>query len=286
MSSGRLWWVKRGTGEAKGPFPAAVIEKNIAQGRILPTDQISVDRDRWQPATSYPDFDVIAASLASNASLKRGAPADGKRRLQREPVAAGQASADPALDARAERSAEVWARLRPARPRQRLLPYLLLTMLVIGLFILAISRTMPSSNETRCSAPAGPAVNFEFCNLEGRSFRGMNLAGAVLRSAHLAGADFGGADLRDADLAYADLRGSLLSEARLDRARLVGAVLKDAVLEGANLQGADLGFADLSGARIKRSVFADARIEQTVLPSGRVCAGPTFSSCESLPARP
>lgn len=286
MSSGRLWWVKRGTGEAKGPFPAAVIEKNIAQGRILPTDQLSVDRQRWQPATSYPDFDVIAASLASTAALKRGAPAEGKRRLQREPTSADRPPAEPALDARAERSAEVWASLRPARPRQRLLPYLLLTMLVLGLFILALSRTMPSSTEARCSAPAGPAVNLEFCNLEGRSFRGMNLAGAVLRNAHLAGADFGGADLRDADLAYADLRGSLFRDARLDRARLVGAMLKEAVLDGANLQGADLGFADLTGARIKRSVFTDARIDQTVLPSGRLCAGPSFSACEGPLERP
>ena len=276
MSNGRLWWVKRG-GEPKGPFPAAVIEQNIAQGRILSSDQISVDRESWQPATDYPDFDVFAADTGGKP--RERAATGPTPRAPGKAAEAAETLDDSALAARLERSERVWASLRPARPRQRLLPYLILSLLVIGLFVLAATRSLPSLSPARCAEAPRPEVDWEGCAMAGRNLRGSHLAGAILRNARLSGADLSGADLRGADLAYADLSEALLRDARLDGARLVGATLKAAVLEGANLTGADLGFADLAGAVVKRSLFTGARFEQTVTPSGQPCSGDGGSDC-------
>ena len=270
MAIGRLWWVRRG-GEPKGPFPAAVIEKNIAQGRILAADQLSVDRQSWGPASAYPDFEVLAANV-NGAARERTQPA------ARGPAAgATVASADvldeAGLTARIARSERVWASLR-------LVPYLLLGLLVIGLFVLAVTRSLPSSSAARCAEAPRPEVNWEYCVMTGRNLRGAQLAGATLRNAQLAGADLGGADLRGANLAYADLSNALLRDARLDGARLVGATLSAAVLEGVSLAGADLGFADLTGAIVKRSLFTRTRFEQTVMPSGQRCSAGGTSDCE------
>jgi len=278
MAIGRLWWVRRG-GEPKGPFPAAVIEKNIAQGRILAADQLSVDRQSWGPASDYPDFDVLAAN-ANVAARERTQPA-ARGPAAGETVASADVLDEAALTARIARSERVWSSLRPARPRQRLLPYLLLSLLVIGLFVLAVTRSLPSSSSSaRCAEAPRPEVNWEYCVMTGRNLRGAQLAGATLRNAQLAGADLGGADLRGADLAYADLSNALLRDAQLDGARLVGASLSAAVLEGASLAGADLGFADLTGAIVKRSVFTRTRFEQTVMPSGQRCSAGGTSDCE------
>ena len=290
MPIGHLWWIKR-AGEAKGPFPAAVIEKNIASGRIVATDQISSDGERWLLARSYPDFEVLAASgkLKTTRAAKDDRLAERRRPTREGPSPAERRETedrrdeeDPQLIARRERSNRVWQSLRPSSSAARLLPFLILALLGIGVFLLSLKGTSMAPLDERCAEPPQPTVNWEFCNRAGQDLHAAKLHGAVLRNMQLAGADLTGADLSGADLAYADLSGALLREARLDGARLVGANLKGAVLEGANLTQTNLSFADFTGAILKRVVLKEVTFERTLLPSGSACSSSDNQNCPRL----
>lgn len=291
MPIGHLWWVKR-TGAPKGPYPAALIEKNITLGRIIATDKISPDGKLWQPAGDYPDFEALLQSARADLSGRRAAEESvAGHRASEEAEAEADADAagdqrearwlaeDAALVARRERSSRVWAGLRPARPGRRSAPLLVVGVLTLGVFALALLQVGSKRPAAQCAAPPGPGVNWEFCPLAGRDFRTSDLQGAVLRNAQLAGADFTGADLRGADLAYADLSAAVLRDARLGGARLTGAVLRGAVLTGSDLRRADLGFADLTGARLTGSLLQDANLDQTILPSGQTCEQAQLQAC-------
>ena len=289
MPIGHLWWVKR-AGEPKGPYSAALIEKNIALGRIKATDQISADGTVWQSASDYPDFEVLLQRTPSELSV---APSD-PWRVERGPLAEPpttldvaathlnderRAAEDAALVARELRSNRVWAGLRPTQPGRRYLPFLILAALTLGVFGLALKKAGYQPPSAQCAAPPAPGVNWEFCNLAGQNFHNTHLQGAILRNAQLAGANFTGADLRGADLAYANLTTALLRDARLSGARLTGASLHGATLDGADLQHAEFGYADLTGASLVGALLEDANFDQTILPTGDICAKPQLQAC-------
>ncbi len=295
MPIGHLWWVKR-TGGPQGPFPTTVIEENIMRGRVLGTDQLSPDGEHWTPASEYPDFDVLAASVRSKLVARR---LDDRRSDRRRPsreisVEAGQreggdrrAAEDPAVVVSRERSNRVWNSLRPQRPNARYLPYLLLAAVTTIVFVVSINWSGGErGTQARCAAQPAQAINWEYCVNDGRDLHATDLQAAILRNGHLAGADLSGADLRGADLAYADLKGALLRGARLEGARLTGAVLRDAILEGANLDGADLAFADLKNALLSGAKLQRANFDRTILPSGRQCTDSASSKCAGVALRP
>ena len=292
MPIGHLWWVKR-AGEPKGPYSAALIEKNIALGRIKGTDQISADGRVWQPASDYPDFDVLLQQAPSE--LAAGSVDAG--RVERRPLAEvpnspdaaamnfnneRRAVEDAALVARELRSNRVWAGLRPTQPGRRYLPFLILAALTLGVFGLALKKAGYQPPSAQCAAPPGPGVNWEFCNLAGQNFHNTHLQGAILRNAQLAGMNFTGADLRGADLAYANLTTALLRDARLSGARLTGASLHGATLDGADLKNAEFGYADLTGASLVGALLEGTNFDQTTMPTGDICAKPQLRACRRV----
>lgn len=293
MTIGHLWYVRR-AGVAKGPFPSSLLEKNIALGRILASDQISPDGTDWRLASTYPDFEVVRRSgeqqvarrrLDERRSERRAAPAPEHpapplRENQREGPDR-RAPEDPSVIERRRRANRVWQSLRNGSASgMRKTPLLLAAGLIAAVILAAVVFAPPPPPATDCAAAAAPGVNWEFCNHAADDLRGAKLTGAVLRNARLAGADLSNADLRNADLAYADLSGAVLREARLDGARLTGATLRGASLVDAVLSGARLDFADLTAATVGGAHFDGAVFDQAIMPNGQLCRPERPSSCD------
>ena len=289
MTTAQLWWVKR-SGEPKGPFPTAVLENNIRQGRVRGDDQLSLDGQSWHPALEVPQF----ASLWSAEPTELAGGVDERSGERREEVGDGSARSgedrrvpeDPILVARRERANRVWSGLRqhPARPNP--VPFIILAVLVLGVFLLSTQGTRLGADDARCSAPAAPEVNWEYCNLVTRDLRGQDLSRANLRNARLLGVDLSGAKLERADLAYADLTGAVLRETNLGGARLVGTRLNAAQVADSLFSDADLSYADFSQAVTSSNRFQGARFADTLLPTAQPCtdeAGKT--ACAALMER-
>jgi GYF domain 2 len=69
MPVGQLWYIKRG-GQQRGPYPPAVVERNIALGRIVATDLLSSDGEQWLAAAEFPNFELHRQSKVSGAARK------------------------------------------------------------------------------------------------------------------------------------------------------------------------------------------------------------------------
>jgi hypothetical protein len=287
MPDRHLWYVRRGE-VWKGPFPIAVIERNIGLGRIVADDQLSTDAAHWRPAHLFPDFDLLCPKAG------RPVPArlDERQRERRRALAAAPESSDPARRQRERRRAEspevvgrrgrsdaFWLSARRVRPSSRGVSLTIATLLLglgAGSWFLHGS---PGPEARDCAAPPQPGRVWDFCDKQGADLRSAQLARASLRNASLAGAD-----LRDADL-----RGAALAYANLTRADLVGADLSGADLKGATLSGADLGrarlrnvnlrFADLSGAELSASELTGADFGNAIWSSGEVCAAVSIGAC-------
>ena len=55
MLSKQLWYTRRDR-EIRGPFPAGQITRYILLGRIVETDQLSIDQISWQPVSKLPEL--------------------------------------------------------------------------------------------------------------------------------------------------------------------------------------------------------------------------------------
>ena len=52
---GRHWYVRRGN-RVQGPYPPPQIERFLLLGRVLPTDRVSDDGERWCPLSEVPEL--------------------------------------------------------------------------------------------------------------------------------------------------------------------------------------------------------------------------------------
>jgi len=287
MTIGHLWYVRR-NGASRGPFSSSMIEKNIALGRIVAGDEISVDGNDWQPAASYPDFAILQRSGRQPVTARRLDERAAERRRTEGAPAAGEPRGrdrrrpeEPQAVERRQRAVRVWQGLRGAHDKGRSAPFILGAALLGSILLAAVVVSPARRSPVDCDARPGPGVNWEFCNKAAADLRGASLRGAVLRNARLAGADLTGADLREADLAYADLRGAVLRDADLSRARLVGIAARAASFEGARLIDADFEFADLFAAAFESAVLAGTRFDQAGMPDGITCNPARPRSCEA-----
>lgn len=256
MSMSRLWFVRRGA-QQRGPFPAALIERNIALGRILPTDELSHDGEAWTAATHYPDFDLLKQEPRPRAYEER----QHERRAQRAALAAvgstqradeRRRQEDPAELARREKTYQTWQGLAAKRQLSQS-AVLLILILAVPLFVAAWYFNSHATREVvDCSEQARPAVTWRGCEMPGR-----NLPAAKLKSANI-----DGANLREAQLSNGDLEAAHLRYANLSQATLTQATLRTADLTGATLRGADLSHADLRGANLSFADLTDANLEQ------------------------
>ena len=275
MTTVERWWVKR-AGEPKGPFPTAVLENNIRQGRVRPDDLLSVDGNNWSQGRDVERFaglwnvaDGTPPAIVDDRAAERrvNLTDEGERSAEQRRL-----PEDPALVARRERANRVWSGLRPQPSRPGWVPLTILCALIVAVFLVSTQGTRLGTSDARCSADAAPALNWEFCDLEGRDLRGQDLSGINFRSAKLAGLDLTGAKLDGADLAYADMTGATLSKTSLRNSRLTGARLNSALLVDSDFSGADLSYADFSQARATGNRFDGAVFSDTQLPSNQPCS--------------
>ncbi|MGD9600570.1 MAG: pentapeptide repeat-containing protein [Gammaproteobacteria bacterium] len=286
MTSGHLWYIRRGA-QRRGPFPIAVIERNIGLGRIVASDSLSTDGENWRPATEFPDFELHRAirergdgarlderQHERRRSEEQGSAATGSRRTgdRRRPE-------DPEVVARRERSYRVWTSLH-AGSRTPSLFYPLLTLGAVALLATAWwTRPSPLQGTAACAAPPANGVNWESCDKRGGVLDGSSLNNAHLRNTVFASASLRAARLQGAQLAYADLTNADLRDADLAGADLRGATLVGANLAGANLANSVLEFADLTGARLGATHFAGARLAGTRWVDGMTCRKGSTGAC-------
>lgn len=276
------WYVKRGD-QVHGPYSWEIIHRNIGLGRVRPTDRLSNDRHLWLPVDEL-------VPLPSGAL--RALPAHDERRSDRRSEAASIDAPDehrglidrrapeaPELRARRERSAHVWAELRPpplAARRALLAIGLVLAVLVAVAAGLAIPRERTIVD---CNGSARAGAVWDFCNKAGMGLDDAQLDRLSARSAQFSGASMAAARLSGADLAYADLSGTDLRLAEMRDARLIGASLRHATLNHANLAGADLRYADLGGASVDGTRLTGARLDHAIWVDGRLCGLNSVGHC-------
>ncbi len=285
MRTSRLWYVRRGD-DRKGPYPAALIERNIALGRIRPSDELSHDDAHWQPATEYPDYEALVHSGREPARQRRLDERERERRAAAQDAAPGQRRgqdrrAPEPLDVARRRALahRVWASLRPMH-RRATRTMLGLALIIVAVVALSIKWVRPPPRSAvDCAAPAAPGVVWDFCQRPAADLARADLRGASLRNTSFVGATLAAARLAGADLAYADLTGADLSEAGLTGSRLTGASLRGTKLAGADFTDADLAFVDLTGARLDGIVFAGAKLGNAVWTDGKPCGRDSLGGC-------
>lgn len=291
MPEGHLWYVRRGDVE-KGPFPVAVIERNIGLGRIVAGDSLSPDAVQWRPASEFPDFDLlrprpgrpVPPRLDERQRERRrtrdGTP-DAVESVRRERDRRGAESPD--LLGRRGRSDSFWQNAQRARPAGRVV------FVTVAMLLLALGagswflRSPPDNAGIDCDAPARPGRVWDFCDKHGANLVAARLARASLRNTSFAGAVLRDADLRGAALAYANLAAADLAGADLSRADLKGAVLSGADLGRTRLRDANLRFADLSGADLSASDLTGADLGNAIWSSGEICAAESRGRCALSP---
>lgn len=236
---GLAWFVRSGAG-VRGPFTSAKIRHSLLDGVIAVDDEISLDREAWQPIAKVPE--VLPTQLRH-----------------------AEGFAD---DRAARQSNELWHSIRST----------VLASVIIGIFIAAVVEVGHDSTavESDCLAPPTAGVVLEGCILSDADLAGAELAAAQLANINLRGARLAGAKMHKADLRYAHLSNADLSYANLGASVLLGASLRYADLTNADLSEANLEFADLTGARIGGARFGGARFDGAIWVDGVKC---TSGSC-------
>ncbi len=289
MINRKRWYLKCGD-TVKGPFPVAVMERNIVLGRVKPDDLLSQDGESWVSAQCIPEFELISAPVRCE---KDFAYAD-ERRAERRHLAVSDArastirqtgndrrSAEPAeIVARRVLSDRIWLGLGKRRSDSQFV-WPALAIVVLGIIGLSVLTTPARLDPGDCASGPAPGVNWESCNWASADLRHADMRGAIARDAHLESSDLAGANLTGADLAYADLRRANLESADLGASRLIGANLREANLNHANLHSADLQFADLRAARLDGADLSGALLGNTIWVSGAQCSRDSVGICLS-----
>lgn len=304
MQAKRLWYTRRGE-QVRGPFPTGLVSRYILLGRVHEGDELSVDREEWQPLSAFPQ---LLPSV-----LRRPGGSDEDERLQRLKDARRWEDERSGMDRRdrAEGAAEfarqrrrfsdrrqpepveliqhrltkVHLRSVAASRRERYLPQLLIALVLLG-GVALLAYYYPNSNikpASDCQAAPHPGVNWSNCALEGVELAGQDLRGAILKNANLSGADLRQTQMQGNDLSYSNLNSSDLSAAALSRANMKGVNLRNANLANTQLSGADLSYADLTGANLEGVDLDGANLENAIWIDQTLCGPGSIGQC--LPAR-
>ncbi len=289
----KLWYIRR-SGKIKGPFPSGTLRRFILVGRVKPSDQVSLDRKKWQGVMEVPEVvppevrkaaaqghldDVLPTQLGEDertgeerrhSSAKDYANQRKGQRRREEPELV-------------QRHRNAKSELRKLAKKRRRTPYLgvvassLLVSVLIGagLYI----GTPDAIPDPDCSAKPGPGVNWRNCRMDAVRSESANLQGANLNSSVLRRAKFSGAIFSQADMRYADLSGSDLSYAEFSTARMKGINLQSADLTNADLNHSDLTYANLKNSRLGGARLDGAKLEKAIWIDGSVCGPGSVGKC-------
>lgn len=248
------WFVKHDD-MVMGPLTSARIRHLLLDGELALSDQISPDKQSWQAISRIPS--VVPLQL-------RAAEGD----TEAQATVAARERAD-ARDNRQER-------------RFPLLSLTIALLIIGGVVLYSLMHGMPEViDDSTCSAPPAPGVNWRNCLIQDLDVGAASLAGANLNSAVLRRAKLSTTDLTNADLRYANLSHGDLRHAQLQGAAMVGVNLQFADLRGADLSDADLRFADLSNSRIDDASLKNARLGSALWLDGRSCGENSIGKCDN-----
>lgn len=288
---GNTWYLRK-DGKVTGPFPAGQISQLLVIGRLKLDNEVSQDKEQWEPIESVPYLipDV----------LKDGHDADNAERL-----AAARRWADERREERREQNPRTPSRRSPGRrhdesivdveyrqhresiyknfrerPKLAIFRLLLFISLVVGLVWGSFNYSPLNINDDPdCTTVARKGVNWRNCNkLALIAIRAdlseSNLHSVILRNANLFATNFA-----KSRMDYSDLSGSNLSFAIFRNTNLKGANFRHTDLRKADFSSANLSYADFRNATITGALFKNAELSNAIWVDGKVCARGSIGQC-------
>lgn len=293
--------------EIKGPFPSGLVSRYVLLGRMLLTDEVSVDREIWRPVNEVAELipeimlgddndpaareRLNAARRWADERLAHDRRADQPPNPEFQSRRAGERrQSEPAVIvqhrvAKTKRSTDEKDMQIP-QPTRRY--GIFITVGSIGLFALTfffIPRDESQNTLRDCLSAAQPQVEWSGCKMEGAQLDRANLQGAHLREAILNGASLQQTNFKGADLSYAELNFSNLSMADMSGTLLLGASLQGANLTNTNLRAANLSYADFSGADLSSAQLEGALLDNAIWIDKSRCAPQSVGRCLTVVPR-
>jgi len=276
----------------QGPFPAGQIAQCLLIGRFRLSDEVSEDRETWQPIRSRDDLipDVLKGDPQDPAFQERLQAArrwaDERRPVHTPPADDQRSPEDLETFEYRQNRESIYRQL--SRRRERTFRQALLVLVMMAGVVWLAFRLAPQEPpaEASCQAPPAPGVDWHNCLLSGLQALNADLSRARLDSAVLVGANLFAGRFDGAKLDYADLSVANLSFARFRGASLKGATLRQADLRQADLRDASLAYANLTGARLDGARLEGAILDNAIWIDGHTCLPGSVGTCRvAAPAR-
>lgn len=289
----RLWYVRR-AGNVRGPFPEGQISSEILLGRIIADDELSRDRTDWKRLGELPQLVPGIMRQADNDTAEQRRVLarlreDERQHDRRDSGYAPESAERRHGDRRTVESQDVvthrnrsrrWAEESIADESSLMIPMAVGMLILFGLVLYFLwYRPVAAPAPRDCTSLPGAGVNWNGCEMAGRTLSGAVLTGANLQNSILSRSDLSGANLERATLDYANLEGAVLRAARLRGASVKGAVLRDADLASADLRDTDLTYVNLQGAVLAGVLLAGAQLEKAIWLDGRLCGPGSVGEC-------
>jgi hypothetical protein len=275
-----LWYVRK-SGQVSGPFPAPQIDEALRVGEIVPTDELSLDGEQWQPVRESGLFrggHAVAKPPQENPDSAWQIEREKARHRWEDNASQDDSSGNRLIDS-ADMDAlrvcqETTRAMVNAQAKRR--PSVLIAIaafvalgLVGGLVWLGQGDAPVQTGigkASNCSDAPAPGISWAGCDKSG-----LSLTRADLHSMTLNGVRFDGATLAGANLSYVNLSHASLRGVNLAGANLLGANLDGADLTGADLSQAELRYATFVGARLDGVRLDGVSIGKTTWLGGQLC---------------
>jgi len=291
MSNQQLWYTRRGR-EIRGPFPKKLITRYILIGRVLESDEVSVDQRNWKVVSSFPEMipEELKADLSIPENMEKLRLArlrEDERRYGDRRHLSGEELQEVIRKRRSgkeRRDSETMETLRHRLIKTQTNQLIrqekksfLIPAIGLGLMVAVVLGTAliysPQPQEVadnHCEHAAQANVDWSNCRFEGLQLNAVDLRGAKLQNTSLIAAQLRGANLSQAHMSYSNLLSADVSNANLSNAVLVGAVLRKADLSSANLRHSDLSYAILQDVDLSNADLRNANLAHVMLTGANV----------------
>ncbi len=289
----KLWFIRR-SDSIRGPFPSGTLRRFMLLGRVLPSDQVSLDKKEWQSVMHVPE--VVPPEIrkaAAEGKLYEVLPVrlgeDERKGVERRSKEEDLKYKNKRKGQRRKDESELIKRHQLSKTQLieqykiRRIPYLGFLVVSVLVFVsVGVGLYLGSPDvipDPDCSSGAAPGVNWRSCRLDAVSYESANLQGAVLNSAVLRMAKLSGSDLNNADMQYADLSGSDLSYSEISEAKMKGINLQNADLTNVDLTNSDLSYANLQNSKMGGAKIDGAKMTKAIWIDGSVCGPGSVGKC-------